>query len=48
MEKGVAFGNVSQQLLFFFVFNFGLYKYFFLDYLILFDRSWLFTSFCCS
>ena len=25
-----------------------LYKYFFLDYLILFDRNWLFTSFCCS
>ena len=28
--------------------NFRLYKYFFLDYLILFDRNWLFTSFCCS
>ena len=47
MEKGVAIGNVSQHLLFFF-FNFRLYKYFFLDYLILFDRSWLFTSFGCS
>ena len=32
----------------FFFSNFRLYKYFFLDYLILFDRSWLFTSFCCS
>ena len=31
MEKGVVFGNVSQQLLFVFS-NFRLYKYFFLDY----------------
>ena len=43
MEKGVAFRNVSQLLCFFF--QFRVVQIFLLDYLMLCDRNWLFTSF---